>query len=186
MQQIKNLWSRMDLTNRIILFTGIALAVALLVTRQGAAAVTTIVLMGFFMINHANQRRKALHRLYGTMYFHMPDGEIVPRMFELVRAEFQQGGAGRYNGRPVTLRFRYWRQDEEHRLDTGFGLMVETEGCEAAKELLSALRKGDYVSVTGEISVKSREYFTIASLTDIHRIREEEILSLMPEDSEGI
>ena len=81
MQRIRELWSRLDTINRIILFSGVAVAIGFLAMKQGKSAVAVVVLMGVFMLNHASQRRKACHRMYGNLYFHMPDGEIVPRMF---------------------------------------------------------------------------------------------------------
>jgi len=182
MQRIRDIWGKMDIINRIILFSGVAIAICFLVTKQGKSGVAVIAMMGIFMLNHANQRRKNLHRMYGTMFFPMPDGEIVPRMFEEVRSEYQHGGVSRYNGREVTLRFRYWRQDAEGALDTGFGLMVETDGCEAAKELLPSLKNDQFVSATGHIIAKSSQYFTIGELNDLHRIREDEVLTLLPDE----
>lgn len=182
MQRIRELWSRLDTINRIILFSGVAVAIGFLAMKQGKSAVAVVVLMGVFMLNHASQRRKACHRMYGNLYFHMPDGEIVPRMFELVKSEYQHGGVNRYHGREVTVRFRYWRRDAEDALDTGYGLMIETVGCEAAKELLASLKVGQFVSVTGHITAKSSQYFTIGELSDIRRIREDEVMALMPRE----
>ena len=182
MQRIREVWSRFDTINRIILFSGLAVAIGFLTTKQGKSAIAVVVLMGIFMVNHASQRRKSCHRLYGIMYFHMPDGEIVPRMFELVKSEYQRGGVSRYDGRELTLRFRYWRCDANGALDTGYGLMVETEGCEAAKELLPSLKSGQFLSVTGCIVAKSKQYFTVGKLSDIHRIREDEVLALLPDE----
>ena len=182
MQRIREVWSKLDTINRIILFSALAVAIGFLSMKQGKSAIAVIVLMGVFMVNHAGQRRKACHRMYGNLYFHMPDGEIVPRMFELVKSEYQQGGVNRYNGREVTVRFRYWRQDSAGALDTGYGLMVETGDCEMAKELLPTLKNGQFVSATGRISAKSRQYFTIGELSDLRRIREDEVMALMPRE----
>lgn len=182
MQLIRDIWSKLDIINRVILFSGVAIAIAFMTMKQGLNAVIVIALMGIFMLNRINQRRKISHRLYGIMYFHMPDGEIVPQMFEAVKTDYQHGGVSRYNGREVTLRFCYWRCDAEGALDTGFGLMVETDGCEEAREILPSLKNGQFVSVTGHIVAKSSQYFTIGELSDIHRIQKDEVLALLPSE----
>lgn len=181
MQRIREMWSRLDVVSRVILFSGLLLAIVLLVQKMGTSAIAVVVIMCFFILNHISRSSKTAHRLYGTMYFHMPDGEIVPRYFELVKSEYQRGNISGYNGRRVSLRFRYTRQEEDGVLDTDFGLKVETRGCEAARELLPTLKRGMFLSVTGHLIAQSKSYFTIGELEDIRIIREDELYALMPE-----
>ena len=77
------------------------------------------------MAAHSGQRTKRLRRLYGGMYFHMPDGEVVPMDFERVAAEYVKGQQRKYADRSVSLWFPYWRINENGMLDTAFGLEVD-------------------------------------------------------------
>lgn len=182
MQHIREIWSKLDPVNRTIFFSGLLLSIVLLVQKMGTSAIAVVVIMCFFMLNHISRSSKTAHRLYGTLYFHMPDGEIVPRYFELVKSEYQRGNISGYNGRRVTLRFRYTRCDEDGELDSGFGLKIETQGSEAAQELLPTLKRGMFLSVTGHIVAKSKHYFVLGELEDIRIIREDELYALLPKE----
>ena len=94
MQQIKRVWNNQDLANKVILVTGIIMAIVCLVMGQGMYGVVFILLMLAFVAAHSTQRGKRLRRLYGGMYFHMPDGEIVPMSFEQVSTEYVKGQQG--------------------------------------------------------------------------------------------
>ena len=101
MQQIKRVWNNQDLANKVILVTGIIMAIVCLVMGQGMYGVVFILLMLAFVAAHSTQRGKRLRRLYGGMYFHMPDGEIVPMSFEQVSTEYVKGQQGKYADRLV-------------------------------------------------------------------------------------
>ena len=73
MQQIKRAWNNQDLANKVILVTGVIMATVCLVMGQGLYGVVFVGLMLAFLAAHSTQRAKRLRRLYGGMYFHMPD-----------------------------------------------------------------------------------------------------------------
>lgn len=169
MQQIKRAWNNQDLANKVILVTGVAMAVICLVMGKGLYSVIFIGLMFAFMMAHSGQRAKRLQRLYGGMYFHMPDGEVVPVSFEQVRTEYVKGQQGKYADRSVSLWFPYWRINEDGMLDTGFGLEIDLTGYEDKEGLLPLLKKGDFIYVTGRVQAKRRNYFCIDRVEDIRR-----------------
>ena len=53
MQQLKRFWNNQDLTNQVILITGVAMAVACLVMGRGLYSVVFIALMFAFMAAHS-------------------------------------------------------------------------------------------------------------------------------------
>ena len=134
----------------------------------------TVVTMQFasgegFLAAHSTQRAKRLRRLYGGMYFHMPDGEVVPLSFEQVAAEYVKGQQGKYADRRVSLWFPYWRVNEDGLLDTAFGLEIDLTGYDDPDGLLPRLKKGDFIYVTGRVQAKSRNYFRIDRVEEIRR-----------------
>ena len=66
MQQIKRAWNNQDLANKVILVTGVIMAIVCLVMGQGKYGVVFMVLMLAFVAAHTTQRTKRLRRLYGT------------------------------------------------------------------------------------------------------------------------
>lgn len=168
MEQIKQMWKKQDGINRIILVTGLVAAIACLVMGEWKYAIAFIVFMGMFMVAHIGQRTKRLSRLYGTIYFHMPDGEMYPMTFEQVRAEYVKGAQGRYGGRKVSVWYPYWRNNDGM-LDTGFGLDIDLNGFEDADGILPTLKAGQYILVTGELQAKRRDYFCIGAVEDVRR-----------------
>lgn len=169
MQQLKRFWNNQDLTNQVILVSGTAVAIVCLVMGKGLYSVVFICLMFAFMVAHSNQRTKRLRRLYGGMYFHMPDGEVVPVEFERVAAEYVKGQQGKYADRAVSLWFPYWRINENGMLDTAFGLEIDLTGFDDADGLLPRLKKGDFIYVTGRVQAKRRDYFCIDRVEEIRR-----------------
>ena len=169
MQQLKRFWNNQDLTNQVILITGVAMAVACLVMGRGLYSVVFIALMFAFMVAHSGQRTKRLRRLYGGMYFHMPDGEVVPMVLERVAAEYVKGQQRKYADRSVSLWFPYWRINENGMLDTAFGLEIDLTGYDDADGLLPRLKKGDFIYVTGRVQAKRRDYFCIDRVEEIRR-----------------
>lgn len=168
MEQIKQLWKKQDGVNRVILVTGVVAAIACLVMGRWQYSIAFIVFMGMFMVAHAGQRTKRLSRLYGGLYFHMPDGELYPMTFEQVRTEYVKGGQGRYDGRKVSIWYPYWRRDGEV-LDTGFGLDIDLTGFEDPDGILPTLKAGQFILVTGELQARRRDYFCIGAVEEIRR-----------------
>ncbi len=169
MQQIKRVWNNQDLANKVILVTGIIMAIVCLVMGQGMYGVVFILLMLAFVAAHSTQRGKRLRRLYGGMYFHMPDGEIVPMSFEQVSTEYVKGQQGKYADRLVSLWFPYWRINEDGMLDTGFGLEIDLTGFDDSNGLLPLLKKGDFIYVTGRVQAERRDYFRIDRVEELRR-----------------
>lgn len=169
MQQIKRAWNNQDLANKVILVTGIVMAIVCLIKGKGLYGVVFIGLMFAFLAAHSTQRSKRLRRLYGGMYFHMPDGEVVPISFDQVAAEYVKGQQQKYADRRVSLWFPYWRINEDGLLDTAFGLEIDLTGYEDPDGLLPRLKKGDFIYVTGRVQARSRSYFCIDRVEEIRR-----------------
>ena len=168
MEQLKQFWKKQDGINRIILVTGVVAAIACLVMGQWQYSIVFIVFMGMFMVAHAGQRTKRLSRLYGGLYFHMPDGEMYPMTFEQVRAEYVKGAQGRYGGRKGSIWFPYWRTNEGV-METGFGLDIDLTGFEDPEGILPTLKAGQFILVTGELQARKRDYFCIGAVEEIRR-----------------
>ena len=175
MDSMKNMWRRQDWVNRIILISGLASAVTFLVKGQGGYGIVVVLLMGMLCIARTNGRVNRLMRLYGSLYYHAPDGEIVPMSFDQVRRAYGEGKGGTYMGRPVTLRFPYWSRNTEGQLETGFGLCVDLTGFADEEGLLPTLQKGQYISVTGELVPQGKQYFYLGNVTELRRISEKEL-----------
>ena len=125
MEKVKSFWKQQDWTNRIIILTGIALAIWCLCKGEGLYGGVIMVVMAIFCMAHHSSRQKRLSFLYGSLYFHAPDGEIVPMTFEQVKTEYIKGIGMKYMDRRVTVRFPYCRTNADGRLDSGFGLCVD-------------------------------------------------------------
>lgn len=173
--QLKNMWLRQDGVNRIILVSGVALALVCLFMGKGLYGVVIVLVMGAFMVARTGGRVKRLSRLYGSLFYHAPDGEIVPMTFEQVKAEYVKGDGMKYMGRKVTIRYPYWRRNTQGQLETGFGLCVDLEGYEDAEGLLPTLKSGQYISVTGELVPQGRDYFYLGKVQEMRRISEKEL-----------
>ena len=169
MQQMKRAWNNQDLANKVILVTGMAMAIVCLVMGKGLYSLIFIGLMFAFAVAHSGQRAKRLQRLYGGMYFHMPDGEVVPMGFEQVRTEYVKGQQRKYADRSVSLWFPYWRINEDGMLDTGFGLEIDLTDFKDPEGLLPLLKKGDFIYVTGRVKARRCDYFCIDRVEEIRR-----------------
>ena len=169
MQQIKRAWNSQDLANKVILVTGVALAIVCLLMGQGLYGVVFIALMFAFTASHKTQRVKRLMRLYGGMHFHMPDGEVVPVSFEQVSTEYMKGQQYKYADRLVSLWFPYWRINEDGLLDTGFGLEIDLAGFDDPDGLLPRLKKGEFIYVTGRVKAVRKNYFCIDRVEELRR-----------------
>lgn len=168
MEQLKTFWKKLDGINRIVLVTGLAAAIVCLVMGQWKYSIVFMVFMGMFMVAHNGQRIKRLSRLYGALYFHMPDGELYPMTFEQVRAEYVKGAHGRYGGRKVSIWFPYWRI-RDGILETGFNLDIDLTGFEDPEGILPTLKSGQYILVTGELQARRRDYFCIGAVEEVRR-----------------
>ena len=81
MNKLKDLWLGMDMVNRVLLIAALAASVWSLIMGQGLYGVLLMVVVGFLMITRSRNSVMRRSRLFGTMYFPMPDGELVPRAF---------------------------------------------------------------------------------------------------------
>ena len=88
MNRLKDLWGGQDAINRVAFIAAIAAFAWCIVQGHGLYGVVFAVVILFLIISRQNQREKRFSRLYGTMYFPMPDGELVPRSFEQVKNEY--------------------------------------------------------------------------------------------------
>ncbi len=178
MKKLKDMWSGQDLINRIILVSGLLVFLWCLVKGQGLYGLALMVVMVFMMVSRFNSLTKRRSRLYGTMYFYMPDGEIVPRTFEQVRNEYIKGGQSRYAGRRVTMCFPWWRIGSDGHCDTGFGLIVRLNESEELAQKAAAFERDMPIRVTGSIVAVNKGYFVIGKLEELERITQDELYPL--------
>ena len=175
MEKFKSFWRQQDWTNRIIILSGMLLAIWCLCKGEGLYGAVIVAVMVVFCMAHFTSRQKRLSRMYGSLYFHAPDGEIVPMTFEQVKTEYIKGKGMKYMGRRVTVRFPYWHMDDEGRIDSGFGLAVDVSGFEDSDGVLGTLKSGEFISVTGVLVPQGRDYFYVGELEELRRISEKEI-----------
>ena len=128
MNRLKDIWGGQDDMNRVLFLIAVAVFVWSLIEGHGMYGALMAGVVLFLMVSRHGQRLKRFSRLYGTLYFPMPDGEIVPRTFEQVKTEYLHGSQGRYAGRAVELRFPWWYLNSAGEIDTGFGLTVRLAG----------------------------------------------------------
>ena len=175
MEKLKNFWCNQDWVNRIILITGIILAARCLAKGEGLYGAVVVVVMVGFCIAHQGSRIKRLSFLYGSLYFHAPDGEIVPMTFEQVKTEYIKGIGMKYMDRRVTVRFPYCRTNADGRLDSGFGLCVDVSTFEDQERLLKTIKSGEFISVTGVLVPEGRDYFYLGKVEELRRISSKEV-----------
>ena len=121
MNRLKDIWGGQDDMNRVLFLIAVAVFVWSLIEGHGMYGALLAVVVLFLMVSRHGQRIKRFGRLYGTLYFPMPDGELVPRTFEQVKTEYLHGAQGRYAGRAVELRFPWWYLNSAGEIDTGRG-----------------------------------------------------------------
>ena len=175
MEKIKSFWRQQDWTNRIIILSGMLLAIWCLFKGEGLYGAVIVVVMAVFCMAHHSSRQKRLSFLYGSLYFHAPDGEIVPMTFEQVKTEYIKKKGMKYMDRRLTVRFPYWRTNEFGRLDGGFGLTVDVSDFEDKEGLLMTLKSGEYISATGVLVPERPDYFYVGKLEELRRISEKEV-----------
>lgn len=178
MNKLKDLWLGMDMVNRVLLIAALAASVWSLIMGQGLYGVLLMVVMGFLMITRSRNSIMRRSRLFGTMYFPMPDGELVPRAFEQVKTEYVHGAQSSYDGRTVELRFPWWYLNTANEIDTGFGLKLCLKADEALLDEARRMRRGDNVRVVGTLVAARRDYFFIGKLEALHRISDKELYPL--------
>ena len=176
MDRLKDLWSGQDLINRIVLISGLAVFLWCLVKGQGLYGLVLLVVMIFLMVSRFNSLTKRRGRLYGTMYFHMPDGEIYPMTYEQMKSEYVHGQQSKYAGRRVSVKFMYSGLDENGDIDTGFGLRIRAD-----EKYLQDWKKGQILVATGRIAAKSRDYFMIGEVEEIRLSTQKEDLTVSDE-----
>lgn len=178
MNKLKNLWGAQDAMNRIAIVAALAAFIWCLIKGHGLYGVIFVVVLLFLVISRQSQREKRFSRLYGTLYFSMPDGELVPRSFEQVKTEYVHGAQANYADRKVTVCFPWWYLDTNGDIDTGFGLTIRVrDNADLAAEA-KAMRRGENVRVTGTLLAERRDYFCIGKLEELRRISENELYPL--------
>ena len=178
MNRLKDLWGGQDAINRVAFIAAIAAFAWCIVQGHGMYGVVFAVVILFLIISRQNQREKRFSRLYGTMYFPMPDGELVPRSFEQVKNEYVHGAQSNYADRKVELRFPWWYLNNAGDIDTGFGLTVRIGDKQELADEARLMRRGDNVRVVGTLVAESRQYFYIGKLEELQRISEKELYPL--------
>ena len=172
MNRLKDIWGGQDDMNRVLLLIAVAVFAWSLIEGHGMYGALLAVVVLFLMVSRHGQRIKRFGRLYGTLYFPMPDGEIVPRTFEQVKTEYLRGAQGRYAGRAVELRFPWWYLNSAGEIDTGFGLTVRLA------DNAELLRRGDCVRLTGTLVAESKNYFCVGEVETLERISEKDLYPL--------
>lgn len=178
MNRLKDLWGGQDAINRVAFIAAIAAFAWCIVQGHGMYGVVFAVVILFLIISRQNQREKRFSRLYGTMYFPMPDGELVPRSFEQVKNEYVHGAQSNYADRKVELRFPWWYLNSAGDIDTGFGLTVRIGDKQELADEARLMRRGDNVRVVGTLVAENRQYFYIGRLEELQRISEKELYPL--------
>ena len=173
MKRILSILKRQDLMNQILLAVGFILCIVSIFMKQASLGLMLLIVVCLLAVSRSGSRRKRLTRLYGALFFHMPDGEIYPMTFEQVKAEYTHGQQGKYNGRKVTVRFFYCGPDENGDMDTGCGLVIH-----AAPEMVQRWKKGQLLAATGEIRAVNRQYFIIDRVEEIRLTTEKEDLTV--------
>ena len=178
MNRLKDIWGGQDDMNRVLFLIAVAVFVWSLIEGHGMYGALMAGVVLFLMVSRHGQRLKRFSRLYGTLYFPMPDGELVPRAFEQVKNEYVHGEQSKYADRPVELRFPWWYLNTDGDIDTGFGLTIRVkDNAELAAEA-KAMRRGDFVRVVGTLVAERRDFFYIGKLEELQRISEKELFPL--------
>ena len=164
MNRLKDIWGGQDDMNRVLLLIAVAVFVWSLIEGHGMYGALLAVVVLFLMVSRHGQRIKRFGRLYGTLYFPMPDGELVPRIFEQVKTEYLHGAQGRYAGRAE--------------IDTGFGLTVRLADNAELLDEAKRLRRGDCVRLTGTLVAESKNYFCVGEVETLERISEKDLYPL--------
>ncbi len=176
MKRIVSIWKRQDLMNQLLLAVGFILCIVSIFMKQAQMGLVFLVLVCFLAVARSGNRRKRMSRLFGALYFHMPDGEIYPMTFEQVKAEYTHGQQSKYAGRRVTVKFMYCGLDENDDIDTGFGLVIHAD-----EKHKKDWKKGQILAATGRINAQSKAYFTIDEVEEIRLSTQKEDLTVSDE-----
>lgn len=172
MKKIVSVFKRQDGLNQVLLVAGFLVCIVSIFMKQAKMGLVFLIVICFLAIARSNNRRKRLSRLYGALFFHMPDGEIYPMTFEQVKAEYTHGQQGKYADRKITVRFPYCGLDENGDIDTGFGLVIHPEPGQ-----LQPWKRGQLLAAVGLINAVSRQYFIIDEVEEIRLTTEKEDLT---------
>lgn len=74
MNRLKDIWGGQDDMNRVLFLIAVAVFVWSLIEGHGMYGALLAVVVLFLMVSRHGQRIKRFGRLYGTLYFPMPDG----------------------------------------------------------------------------------------------------------------
>ena len=173
MERLMKKWRSMYLMDQIVLLAGIIVAIMCLIKGEVLYAVVFLFVVMLMLMSLNASRVKRLGRKYGSLYFHMEDGQLLPYTFEQVKAEYMHGQGGKYHGHKVTVCFPYDKMDEDDNFKTGFGLTIYKDGWQDKDDLLATLKHGDLISVTGEFVAVNPKYFCVGKLTEVQRATEE-------------
>ena len=78
MNRLKDIWGGQDDMNRVLLLIAVAVFAWSLIEGHGMYGALLAIVVLFLMVSRHGQRIKRFGRLYGTLYFPMPDGELSP------------------------------------------------------------------------------------------------------------
>ena len=176
MKKIISVLKRQDLMNLLLLVAGFALCIVSIFMKQAQVGLIFLAIICALVISRSNNRRKRMSRMFGALYFHMPDGEIYPMTYEQMKSEYVHGQQSKYAGRRVTVKFMYSGLDENGDIDTGFGLRIRAE-----EKYLQDWKKGQIWAATGRIAAKRRDYFMIGEVEEIRLSTQKEDLTVSDE-----
>ena len=82
MKKIISVLKRQDLMNQILLAAGFVLCIVSIFMKQARVGLIFLAIVCALAISRSSNKRKRMSRLFGALYFHMPDGEIYPMTYE--------------------------------------------------------------------------------------------------------
>lgn len=168
MEKLKWVWKKQDIFNKLIFLSGLALAVYGLTQGGGVYSVAIMAIMAVLCLVRAMDTAKTRSRIYGGLFFHMPDGETFSVDFEKVRQEFLHGQGSGYMDRKVTVELPYGVINPEGRMDSLFGLEVDFTGYDDPNGILPMLKRDKLVSITGQLIAESKRFFYLGEVEDVH------------------
>ena len=74
MKKIISVLKRQDLMNLLLLVAGFALCIVSIFMKQAQVGLIFLAIICALVISRSNNRRKRMSRMFGALYFHMPDG----------------------------------------------------------------------------------------------------------------
>lgn len=86
MKKIISVLKRQDLMNLLLLVAGFALCIVSIFMKQAQVGLIFLAIICALVISRSNNRRKRMSRMFGALYFHMPDGEIYPMTYDQMKS----------------------------------------------------------------------------------------------------